>query len=332
MSKCTSSRWIAFAVGLLLVFGIARASTSRYVERRNAIFQSLATEQQRLGLTDRVQLFAKYPSPEITLCRAARVAPGATGEVAVSGKFIAGTKFLFENDDVDVVQEKPTASDYHATVRAPSGIGPSVAFLHAFTPVSGGEAKCTALYIGGRYEWEFTAQNGWRIQLHPKEAFHSEGGSSSPVSVYRAEFYRGNESKPFEVRELRLGLEGALYQNSYGGSLQETQETPGNQGSSQADLQKMAQRLSDPSLSAQERAQLMQRLSEASQQMMQQQQGAIQKMSDPNYLQEQQQKQAEFGCQNMNFNLKAGVAEGQIACGQKVGRLPVKGTMRFVGP
>lgn len=328
MLRNKTPRWTVFAVSVLLIFGIARASTSHYVQRRTALFQSLEAARQRLGLTDRVQLFAKYPTPEITLCQATRVAPGATGEVAVRGKFITGTQFLFENDDVDVVKENATAAEYHATVRTLAGVGPSVALLHAFAPVSGGQTNCTAVYIGGRYEWEFTAQNGWRIKLHPKEPFHTEG-SSSPVSIYTAEFYRGSESQPFEVRQLRLGLEGALWQNSYGGALQEVQN---NQGNSPADVQKMAQKLADPSLSSQERDQLMKHMTEMTQQMVQQQQGAIQKMSDPNYIQQERQKQAEFGCQNMNFSLKAGVAEGQVSCGEKVGRLAVKGTMRFVGP
>jgi hypothetical protein len=315
------SRWTPLALGVLVAIGFVRASTNHYVERRTALFQSLDEDRKRLGLSDRKEIFARYPSPEVTLCRAVRVAPGGTAEVVVEGKFAAGTHFLFENDDVDVAKENATATEYHATVRAASGAGPGYAQLHIFTPVSGGNTECTAVSIGGRYEWDFTAQNGWRIKLQPKG--NANGSSDPKVALYKAEFYRGSESKPFEVLDLSLGLAGALFQNSYGGALQEPTE---NQAGSQGDPQAIMQKLSDPKLTDEERAKLLERMTQMTTQMMQQQQALIQKAA------EQQQKQAEFGCQSMNFDATADPVEGRVTCGQKVGTLTIKGTRRFVGP
>ena len=319
------SRWSAVLLGALLAFGIARAANSHYAERRSAFFEDQAAERKRLGLTDWQQVKAKYPTPEITLCRAARVTPGATGEVTVRGKFVPGSKFLFENDVVEVVKESATATEYHATVKVPAGAGPSYSPLHVFAAVSGIEASppCPAVYIGGKYEWEFTAQNGWRIKLHPKgDSFPKEGTEATP---YTAEFYRGNETKPFEVREFGLGLVGPLYGNSYSGGLEQS-AAPGDAA---ADMEQLMKKAFDPSTSESERAKLMERVAEAQQAMMS-------KMSDPKAMQQQQQEQqnkdAEFGCKNMQFSDSADSVEGRISCGQKVGTISIKGTRRFVGP
>lgn len=312
------SRWTPFALSMLVVMGFVRASTNHYVERRTALLQSLDDDRKRLRLSDSKEIFARYPTPEVTLCRAARLAPGRTGEVVVKGKFAPGAHFLFENDDVDVVKENATATEYHATVRAASGAGPGYAQLHIFTPVSGGNTECTAVSIGGDFEWDFTAQNGWRIKLRPKG--HANETSDPKVALYKAEFYRGSESQPFEVLDLSLGLGGALWQNSYGGALKEPQE---NQAGSQGGLDMtLIRKLSDPTLSPEERAKLVDQM----RQTMQQQQAVMQKAV------EQHQKQAEFGCQSISFAATVDPVEGRVTCGQKVGTLTIKGTRRFLGP
>jgi capsule polysaccharide export protein KpsE/RkpR len=47
------------------------------------------------------------------------------------------------------------------------------------------------------------------------------------------------------------------------------------------------------------------------------------------------QKQAEFGCGNISFQLKGSALEGNMLCGEKVGsrgQLKLQGTTKFVGP
>ena len=322
------SRWSAVVLSALVIFGIARAANSHYMERRSAFYESQVAERKRLGLTDWGQVKAKYPTPEITLCRAAHVAPGTTAEVTVRGKFVPGSKFLFENDVVEVVKESATATEYHATVRVPAGVGPGYSPLHVLAAVSAIEASppCPAVYIGGKYEWEFTAQNGWRIKLHPKgDSFPKDGMESTP---YTAEFYRGNETKPFEVREFGLGIVGPLYGNSYSGGFAEAS----NQSGAMPDMEQIMKKLSDPNLNPEERDRLTQQMMEAQVKAME----AQQKMMDPANMmkaqQQQQQKDAQFGCKNMHFNDGTDSVEGQISCGQKIGTISIKGTRRFVGP
>ena len=311
-------KWTAFVAGILLVFGIARASNSHYAELRTAFFESQAGEREHLGLTDRKQISARYPTPEITLCHPAHLTPGTTVNLLVRGKFVPGSKFLFENDAVEVVKENATATEYQATLRVPSSVGPGYSPLHVFAAVSGYEATCPAVYIGGKYEWEFTVQNGWRIKLHPAgDTFPTEG--SAPEVKYTAEFYRANESKPFEVREFSLGLKGTLYGNAYSGGL--TQSASASGGSAGLDMQKIMQKLMDPNTSPQERQELAKHMGDLQQRMLQQTQSVTQ----------QAQEDAKFGCQNLNFSANADPVEGQVSCGPN-GTLAIKGSRRFVGP
>jgi len=218
-----------------------------------------------------------------------------------------------------VVKENATATEYQATLRVPSSIGPGYSPLHVFSAISGYEAIYpAAVYFGGKYEWDFTAENGWRIKLHPAgDAFPTEG--SAPVVKYTAEFYRGNEPKPFEVREFGLGLGGTLHGNSYSGGL--TQPASASGGSQGDDMQKLMQKLMDPNTTAQERQELAKRMQDFQRQMVQQGQSMVQ----------QSQEDVKFHCENMNFSGNADPIEGQVSCGPD-GTLKIKGTRRFVGP
>ena len=311
------SKWTTALACLLAAFGIARAANSHYADQRTAFFASQEAERKRQGLADWKQIKAMYPTPEITLCRAARVVPGASADVTVRGKFVPGSKFLFENDDVQVVKENATPTEYHATIRVPSGIGPGYSPLHVFSAVSGIEAgaPCRAVYIGGKYEWNFTAQNGWRIKLSPKGEVFPKDGSASEVS-YTADFYRGNDTQPFAQRVLSLGLGGTLYGNSYSGGFE---QPASSQEGAMADMQQILQKAYDPKTSPEERARLMQRVGEMGE-----------KMSDPNLVQKQQ-KEAQFACGNINFTANEDPVEGQLSC-QQEGTIKFRGTRRFVGP
>ena len=323
------SKWSAVALSALVVLGLARASNSHYREQRSAFVESQAGERKRLGLSGG-QIASKYPTPEITLCHAARLAPGATGDVTVRGKFVPGSKFLFENDNVEVVKESATATEYHATVKVPAGLGPGYSPLHVLAAVSGFEATthCPAVYIGGKYEWDFSAQNGWRIKVSTKQdPFPPDG--SDPVGAYSVGFYRANESQPFQVRDLQLGLAADLYGSSYSAGLAESQAAAQKDAD---DYQTIMKKLGDPNLSNQEREKLLNRMIEASTK----QTAEMQKAMDPNNMRQQQEKaaqdQVEFGCQHMSFTTSAEAVTGTVTCGQKVGTLKITGARRYVGP
>lgn len=336
---------------ILLVFGLVRAATNHYAERSAAIQAQCQADRQRLGL-DENKLRERYPTPEIKFCRLVRVAPGGTGEIVVRGTFQAGTKFLFDTDKVEIVKEAlkegPKESEYRATVKVSQGSLPDYAFLISFQPVMCRTTNCEAVYIGGRYEYSFTADNGWRITL--KFVSEPPGDQRELISLYRAEFYRPQESQPFETREARLGChredcnaafgEGAEIEqlrqkmvSSYSNrSPQEQEQSNARVKELRAEWAKWQVKMKDfAKMSPQERKDVMAKIQELSKQMSE----AMTPQGAREARQEIEKKEKEFGCHHLNFELKGDALEGSMACGELVGRrgrLSLKGATKFLGP
>lgn len=327
-------RWlVAVGVVSLLAWGIVRAGTSRFEEQSKAILNQIRAERERLHLSAE-ELRARYPTPMVGLCRFARIAPGGAGEVVFGGNFQAGTKFLFDNDKIQVVREAFTVgaglrqSEYRASIKVAQSPEPDTARVVSFQPVTGAGAGCEVVYIGGKYEWEFTADNGWRIKLASMSQPTTGYAEEALTSLYRAEFYRGGETKPFEVRVVVVG--GTPAAGYFGNISQSEADSP----SIEAEIGRLSQKMIDPKLSERERGQLMKRQQELTAKMMQQ----MEKMSDPKYVEELEKKKQEFGCHMMSFSLSGSTVEGIMRCGEKVGnpenlgRLELKGTMKYLGP
>ena len=191
--------------------GLESAPTSRYEERLQAIRTDLANERARLGL-DRERLVARYPTPEITLCPLTRVLPGGSAEIAVRGKFSSGTRFILgdERDLLELVKETVTPTELRAAIKAAPDAWPGMVGLQVFA-LSGITSGCTPVYIGGKHEWNFTVDNGWRIKLRTLDDGFIPKREGVPQPVYCAEFYRGKEIKPFEVRGVELDYDGRNY-------------------------------------------------------------------------------------------------------------------------
>ena len=311
---------VTMVVSLVLLWGVVRAATSRYNEQRDAIINQCDAEQDRLGLSEDA-LRAKYPTPELTFCRFTRVLPGGSAEVVTRGKFQAGTKFLFDNDQIELVKEALAVgtgqkeSEYRATIKVAQSAGPDYAgTLSSFQPVRCITTRCLAVYIGGKYEWEFAANNGWRLKLTTVSE-PTTGGEEEMAAVYRSEFYRRGETKPFEVREVRVGGKPSGYSSTIS-------ESGGNIAGIQAEMAKLSQKMADMNLSERERDQLMKRYEEVN----------AKYMRELEKTQQELEKQQEFGCRSMNFRLTEGGVEGTIGCGEKVGSLQLKGTMKYLGP
>ena len=84
---------------------LSRAAQFRFQEKEQAFRQVCKDQLQKLGIT-RDAAKAKYPTPEIHLVSGGGcLVPGATGEVVAKGKFVPDTKFLFTNDNLEIVKE-----------------------------------------------------------------------------------------------------------------------------------------------------------------------------------------------------------------------------------
>lgn len=367
-------RMAGSVVVVLLLFGLGRAATSRYDEQVKAFLAACQAEQQRLGLAgyaNRKQLFAKFPSPEVALCRPVRIGPGETGEVVMKGKFAAGTKFLLDGETVEVVRESVVGDTYAATVKAGNFAGPSIATLRAMTPVSAGYAVCRpAVLVAGKYEWLLNASNGWRIRLYLlsdgfeadarartmfRDGFPGNSSLSTPPGVYRAEFFKGAETKPFRLRDVSLSPSSGRPQ--YSGQLELTPEESQKQmqvaaqGSGEAmkasmqmqqEMQKVSQKyqpelaelqkkMSQQGISDQARQAAITRLGEVMKKMSAEQQAIVAARPKSPYEQMVEQEKAEFGCEGVNLRLVQGAVDGEMRCGPAVGRLQLKGTMKVTG-
>jgi hypothetical protein len=309
--------------GLFLALGIVRASNTDFQKKRDILLQACQAEQKKLGINNTATLFGKYPTPEIALSRMVRIVPGATGEIVVRGKFQPNTKFLFDNDSVSVLKESATATEYRATVQIGDIAGPSFSALYAFAPVSGANLSTAAIYIGGKYEWNLTTANGWQIKMHPLDEQFTPSATSPPRPRFSVEFYKGGDAKPFQTMELALDINSAAENDTYSGSLGVS--AGGGAGDPTAELQSIGKKMSDPNLPPAERQKLMQRMMVLSQQMSSQATNAVAN------AQKLQQQQAEFGCNNISLHLKGTDVDGEVACGENVGRPKLTGTIRMAG-
>jgi hypothetical protein len=312
-----------FAVFLVLGLGLSRAALSRFQEKEQAIYKACREQVEKMGVP-RGTLKAKYPTPEIHMVSSGCLMPGSTGEVVVKGKFATGTQFVFENDNVEVVKDALTPTEYHATVKIAPGIGPQSAGLIAVTPVTGITARTDqAISIGGKYEWKIEAANGWKI-LARSPATKACGGKSSAGDVYEMLFYRQGEANPFTKRKATLYF-SVFERTNYRFRIDQTD--PESQGSAEG-MAALMQKMADPGLTNEQREQIMQSLVKLQTQM----QGDLAKLADPAYIAQQEAKRAQFGCEQIELEAPGGSFTGEMRCADKVGRrIHLTGTVAALG-
>ncbi len=312
MTSQRGMRWLVLLTVLCVAWGVTRATSLKFEQQRDAFVKYAIAERGRLGLST-TQAKIKYPTPEITLCEATPVAPGATAQVVVGGKFVPGTKFLYENDSIEVVNESATQIQYKGLIRAAQDALPCVTSLHAFSPVSGTTAACRAVYVSGLPDWEFSAANGWVVRLVKCEAEVPPKGGGDPRGKCVAEFYRRGEVKPFESYPAELALSDACPRSRYTLRIRpESAATTGPSTSVIEEYQKIAQRLSDPKITPAEYEKLLARMTELANKM--------QAGSEAMLKQTQQQNEAslrfeKFGCSEIEFTAAtAASATGTLEC------------------
>ncbi len=312
-------------VVVLLVGGLTRASLKKFEQHRQAIMTASQAEQKRLGLTDRTALYAKHPSPEITLAPCLLLPPGGTGELVVKGKFQPGTQFVITSDNIEVIKEAATATEYRATIKAAPGIGPDSASVEAYTPVSGAnDRSASVIFVGGKFEWEVKADNGWRVKARNEtDTRCGSGKSGDPTVTYLLEFFKGVETTPFAKRQATLYYD--QYNSKYNFSISDQDEEAMD---FQAEVKKMYTKLADPNLSDTERDTLMAKMQALTQKMIA---GANDMAAMQKKAAEQEAKKKEFGCRDLSLTVGTGGAlTGQIRCGQNVGQPKVTGAMKFL--
>jgi hypothetical protein len=246
------------------------------------------------------------------------------------------------------VKDGLVGSDYHATIKVAQSALPDYANVHSYQPVRCMSASCPAVSIGGKYEWDLTADNGWHVKLEPADQL--AGPPDRTASTYRAEFYHPGEAKPFEVRNVDLAChedqchgvigegtqDAALKQKAVQGMMNrspaEQQQSQAAVKQAQAEMAQLQQQMQNyTKLSPDEQKALMARMQEVSKKMA----AAMTPKASAEAQQELEKNKQEFGCAGMSLSPKGAVLQGTMACGEKVGQrgqLKLTGSVKYLGP
>lgn len=318
-------RLMCVAVVLVAGLGLGRAAMSRFREQEDAFRKSCQEQLKAMGLT-RQAAKAKFPTPEIGMVSSGCLLPGGTGEMVVKGKFAPGTKFFIENDSFTVVKESLTPAEYRATLKVADGIGPQTAALVAVSPVSCITAReDNAVTVGGKYEWNLEASNGWKIVGRSPAAKPCGSPGRRGDEAYELQFYKKGEAAPFETRTATLSYSQYEKTNHrFSISRDNTAAMPGMEN-----FQQLMQKMSDPSVSVAERQQLMAQLQKAQAAM----RANLKQMQDPAFVKQLEAKEQQFGCRSIEMEVAAaGAIAGRLRCAPAAGaQIPITGTMKFLG-
>lgn len=317
-----SAKRVAYvAVAALATLGLCRAIAFRFQEKENAIRKANQEQMQKLGLT-RAAAKAKYPTPEIGLVSRACLLPGGTGDVVVKGKFVPGTKFIFQNDSLEVVKESLARGEYRATLKAAPGIGPQTAALMVISPVSGISVRQDRVaVVSGKYEWTMESANGWRIVAR-SAGDKPCGAAGSADDPYEVLFYRKGEANPFEKRSATLYH--SLYEKT-NHRFSISQEDPKSAG---GEMKALAEKMMDPKIAPAQRNELMKQFQKAQEQMV----AEMKKMGDPSYVKQLEARKQQFGCERIELEVAGGAFTGRMRCSQTVGtQIALTGAMKLLG-
>jgi hypothetical protein len=295
---------------ILFALAIVRAANFRYQEQERAFRTAAAEQLKKLGLTGDAAK-AKYPTPEIHMVSPTCLQPGATGEIVIKGKFSPGSKFIFQNDSIEVVKENLTPTEYRATLKAAPGTGPQTATVSVISPSLVTTQSMDAVMIGGRYEWNMETANGWKVVARTRRAQACPARVSD--DLYEVTFFRKGEAAPFEKREAKLYYSMWEKENYRFGISQAGADEQGQRDQQTTIMQK----LSDPNLPMAERQKIMQGMQE----IMKNAQANMAKMMDPAYQKELQEKKLNFGCEQISLEYPGGPGfTGRMRCSDRVGR------------
>ena len=321
---------VGAVVATLVIAGaggaLAKAAglTSRYAAEMQRLRGEWKAAQQAEGLDPyrgRKELYGKYPTPEITLCKPVVIAAGASAPVSLGGRFPARTAFLMDHDQVTLTGDAVTGAKYGATASVAADALPGFARLWAYAPVSGAWNRCGAVVIASTPSFSLTASNGWTITLAPSAKAWTVQQSSASLG-YKAEFFKPGVAAPFETMTGSLTVSADKEPSAqYSFAMQS-----GATGSAMEEYQALTARMSDPQaymkMSPREQAAFQKKLEEVGDRMAKEMEAML---SNPAAMQE---KQAQFGCGWINLKVEGTQATGSVGCGEKVGHLTLTGTRR----
>lgn len=311
---------VIVTLGLSVAGAVVRAAGSKkFWQQRQAMQAELRAAQEAEGLGGRANqkaLYAKYPTPEITLCKAVVAQPGATVTLSLIGKFADKTKFLVANDAVELGEGTVTAGKYSVSATSAPDTMPSYARIHAIAPVSGANDSCSPMFIGPVTAYDLKTDNGWTIKLAPNAKAFTIAEREATLT-YTATFFKTGETAPFKTMSTQIRIE----ENAEPGrDLSLSLDAATGDGSAEAELAEITTKMSDPNLLKKGGMKEFERLSTRMTTLLDARTKKLEaEMADPNYAQKAQAEQDSFGCGSMIFNVVSGRLTGSMNCGKNVG-------------
>jgi hypothetical protein len=310
----------------LLAAGLVRATAGHEATARNEAVAALSATARALGMA----VPATDPTPTITIEEPAVLAPGGTADLVATKVTPAGATLALRDPSVTIVKQSITGTTAHLTLSAAASALPIRSYLEVITP-GGKRAAAPAAYVGGNWQIEATAANGWRVRLTPTD------GAPDPATLrFKAEFFKGDGASPFETLDASLGLPDGPNPR-YSVSL--TAASAANDcAKDQARMGELAKKMTESSSEAAQNRisaefeKLQERIGKCLETQMAAMQEQVTKMQDPAYQKEMQAKQDDFGCHGLYFSASAGGSiEGTLGCGKNVGQPKITGTMKYLG-
>jgi hypothetical protein len=313
------------AVICLLAAGLVRAAAGHDAAARMDAVAALSATALALG----TPVPATDPTPTIAIEKAAALVPGGTAELIATQVTPAGATLRFRNPSLTIVKQSISGTTAHLTLSAAATALPVESYLEVIT-AGGKRTGARAAYIGGKWQIDATAANGWRVRLTPVDT-----GSDSTTLRFKAEFFKTDNAAPFQTLDASLTLpEGA--HPSYSVSLTEA-AAANDCARDQARMGDLAKKMATASDAEQERLSaeletLQERLGTCMETQMAAMQEQLAKLQDPAYQKELQAKQDDFGCHGLYFTAaEGGAIEGTLGCGKNVGQPKITGTMKYLG-
>lgn len=154
---------------VLLVLA-APATGEDWQKRQSDFYAKQNAERKQLGL-DSNSVRAKYPTPEVTFSgsgagggsageQCVQLCPGKTGKFALKGKLPQGSLVQVQSNDIEVVEEKQSATGWEATVKAKPDAPPERLRVAAISAVSGIQVQVPGLEIGCEHTFTFDVKGG----------------------------------------------------------------------------------------------------------------------------------------------------------------------------
>jgi hypothetical protein len=301
---------------------VVRAGRTKFWEKRKALSQEQRGQQQAegFGRGSEKAMYAKYPTPELGLCKPVVIAPGGTAPVTLTGRFSEKTAFLVANDQVEIEQGTVAAGRYTTKVTVAPDAAAGYAPIYAIAPVSGAYNSCPAVFIGPISSFDLTGDNGWTVKVTPQgKAF--EVGKEDAKLAYTLSFVKDSEAAPFKKMSGVLMLR---FDQETGKEISLPLEALPGEGSPDAELTALQKKMSDPSfakLPPKEMDRIIQRMTVLTEQR-------LKIMAAPDYAEKAAKEQADFGCTSLSLTVTGTTATGHLNCGKNVGR---SGNVKLTG-